>query len=39
MRFGVRLIQHLGSPRDIIELGILADKAGFDHVSPLGASR
>ena len=30
MRFSVRLIQHLGSPRDIIELGILADKAGFD---------
>ena len=31
MRFGVRLIQHLGTPREIIELGILADKAGFDH--------
>ena len=31
MRFGIRLIQHLGSPRDIVELGILADKAGFDH--------
>ncbi len=31
MRFGVRLIQHLGSPRDIVELGILADRAGFDH--------
>ena len=31
MRFGVRLIQHLGSPRDIVELGVLADKAGFDH--------
>ena len=30
MRFGVRLIQHLGSSRDIIELGILVDKAGFD---------
>ena len=30
MRFGVRLIQHLGSPRDIVKLGILADKAGFD---------
>lgn len=30
MRFSVRLIQHLGSPRDIIELGILADQAGFD---------
>ena len=31
MKFGVRLIQHLGSPRDVVELGILADKAGFDH--------
>ncbi len=31
MRFGVRLIQYLGSPRDIVELGILADKAGFHH--------
>ena len=30
MRFSVRLIQHLGSPRDIVELGVLADKAGFD---------
>ena len=30
MRLSVRLIQHLGSPRDIVNLGILADKAGFD---------
>ncbi len=30
MRFSVRLIQHLGSPRDIVNLGILADQAGFD---------
>ncbi len=30
MRFGIRLIQHLGSPRDIVKLGILADEAGFD---------
>ena len=30
MRFSVRLIQHLGGPRDIVELGILADQAGFD---------
>lgn len=30
MRFSVRLIQHLGSPRDIVNLGILADKVGFD---------
>ncbi len=32
MRFGVRLLQHLGSPRELIELGVLADRAGFDHV-------
>ncbi len=31
MKFAVRLIQHLGRPRDIVNLGILADKAGFDH--------
>jgi len=31
LKFGVRLIQHLGSPRDIVELGMLADRAGFDH--------
>jgi alkanesulfonate monooxygenase SsuD/methylene tetrahydromethanopterin reductase-like flavin-dependent oxidoreductase (luciferase family) len=30
MRFSVRLIQHLGSPREIVNLGILADKVGFD---------
>ena len=30
MRFGIRLIQHLGSPRDIVNLGILADQSGFD---------
>jgi len=30
MRFSVRLIQHLGSPRDIINLGVLADRLGFD---------
>jgi 5,10-methylenetetrahydromethanopterin reductase len=30
MRFGIRLIQHLGGPRDIVNLGILADQAGFD---------
>jgi 5,10-methylenetetrahydromethanopterin reductase len=30
MRFSIRLIQHLGSPRDIVDLGVLADKAGFD---------
>ena len=31
MKFGIRLIQHLGSPRGIVELGMLADKASFDH--------
>jgi 5,10-methylenetetrahydromethanopterin reductase len=31
MRFGIRILQYLGSPRDIVELGILADEAGFDH--------
>jgi 5,10-methylenetetrahydromethanopterin reductase len=30
MRFSVRLIQHLGSPRDIVNLGVIADRAGFD---------
>lgn len=30
MRFSVRLIQHLGSPRDIVNLGILADEMGFE---------
>ena len=30
MRFSVRLIQHLGSPRDVVNLAVLADKAGFD---------
>ncbi len=32
MRFGIRLLQHLGSPREIVELGVLAEDAGFDHV-------
>lgn len=31
IKFGVRLIQHLGTPRDIVKLGIAADEAGFDH--------
>ncbi len=31
MRFGIRFLQHLGSPRELVELGVLADKAGFDH--------
>ena len=31
MRFGIRMLQHLGSPREIVELGVMADKAGFDH--------
>ncbi|MBI3457227.1 MAG: LLM class flavin-dependent oxidoreductase [Candidatus Rokubacteria bacterium] len=32
MRFGIRLLQHLGSPREIVALGVLAEQAGFDHV-------
>lgn len=32
MRFGIRLLQHLGSPRDLVELAVLAERAGFDHV-------
>ncbi len=31
MKFGIRFLQYLGTPREIIELGVLADKAGFDH--------
>jgi 5,10-methylenetetrahydromethanopterin reductase len=31
MKFGIRFLQHLGSPREIVELGVLADQAGFDH--------
>jgi 5,10-methylenetetrahydromethanopterin reductase len=31
VKFGIRLLQHLGTPRDIVELGVLADRAGFDH--------
>lgn len=31
MRFGIRFLQHLGTPRDVVELGVLADRAGFDH--------
>mgnify|MGYP002713202206 CR=1 FL=1 len=30
MKFSVRLIQHLGTPRDVVNLGVLADQAGFD---------
>ena len=32
MRFGIRLLQHLGSPRELVELAVLAERAGFDHV-------
>jgi 5,10-methylenetetrahydromethanopterin reductase len=32
MRFGIRLLQYLGSPRELVELGVLAERAGFDHV-------
>jgi len=32
VRFGIRLLQHLGSPRELVELAVLAERAGFDHV-------
>src|SRR5262249_21701423 len=31
VRFGIRLLQHLGSPRELVQLGVLAEEAGFDH--------
>lgn len=30
MRFSVRLIQHLGTPREVVNLAVLADQMGFD---------
>lgn len=30
MRFSVRLIQYLGTPREIVDLAVLADRVGFD---------
>lgn len=32
MRFGLRLIQYLGSPRQLVQLAVLAEEAGFDSV-------
>ena len=32
MRFGLRLIQYLGNPRQLVELAVLAEQAGFDFV-------
>ena len=32
MQFGIRLLQHLGSPSHLIELAVLAEEAGFDYV-------
>lgn len=32
MRFGLRLIGYLGSPRRLVELAVRAEKAGFDSV-------
>jgi len=32
MRFGLRLIQWLGKPRRLVELAVLAERAGFDQV-------
>ncbi len=32
MRFGLRLIQWVGDPRRLVELAVLAERAGFDQV-------
>jgi 5,10-methylenetetrahydromethanopterin reductase len=32
MRVGVRLVQYLGSPRDIVELAVYAEECGIDEV-------
>ncbi len=32
MRFGLRLLQHLGSAHELIQLAVLAEQAGFDQV-------
>ena len=32
MRFGIRLIDYVGSPRELIRLSVLAEEAGFDCV-------
>lgn len=31
-RFGIRLLDDLGSPRELVELAVLADRLGFDSV-------
>ena len=32
MKFGIRFIQHVGNAREIVELAVLAEKAGFEYV-------
>lgn len=32
MRFGIRLLQHLGHSRELVDLAELADRAGFDQI-------
>lgn len=32
MKFGIRLIQYVGSARQIVKLAVLAEQAGFDYV-------
>lgn len=32
MKFGLRLIQFLGSPRELVDLAVLAEQSGFDSV-------
>jgi len=32
MKFGLRLIEYVGSPRQLVELAVLAEKVGFDSV-------
>ena len=32
MKFGLRLIQYLGSPRRLVELAVQAEHAGFEYV-------
>ncbi len=32
MRFGIRLLQHLGNSKELIDLAELADRAGFDQI-------
>ena len=32
MRFGIRFIEYVGDAREVVNLSVLADKAGFDSV-------